>query len=294
MENEDFWASESKWPHDPAGYIFFARAVHAIGPAMFGDQWSGDEPTNKHVKLLPEYAARARLARHSEAYDVLRRHRPELAPEPVKRWQAPPSYDFTREQWDAARALVQTEHERVGRFWRVREEIARACEAGRLKTVLRPVRGGDMTEVSAASWNTDNLGPRFTCCQMHPLHPFSTGFAGEGFCWIFVEKESLEHFLADQPFAVPPIETDVHLSPYLKLVLNVAKKLDVTPDNQPKIEEIKAALRDTWTGDPDDLKERLVGPMATIMREPESRRGRANPKKKKPPTTKRVSPKSSH
>jgi len=33
------------WPHDPAGYVFLARAVDEIGKAMFGVHWTGKEWT---------------------------------------------------------------------------------------------------------------------------------------------------------------------------------------------------------------------------------------------------------
>src|SRR5690349_10255169 len=42
MENK-FWASTYKWPEDPKGYVFLARAVQRVGSAMFGGAWTGRE-----------------------------------------------------------------------------------------------------------------------------------------------------------------------------------------------------------------------------------------------------------
>jgi hypothetical protein len=39
-----FWARASDWPRDAKEFIFLARAVDAIGKAIFPDDWTGTEP----------------------------------------------------------------------------------------------------------------------------------------------------------------------------------------------------------------------------------------------------------
>lgn len=80
----------------------------------------------------------------------------------------------------------------IWRFEAVTRMIATEAEAGRLVTGLRPTVGGVVRAIPAVSWNTEELSPRFTMCQMHPADPFSRAFAGEDFEWIFVGAESLK------------------------------------------------------------------------------------------------------
>jgi hypothetical protein len=38
-----FWRTPSKWPNDPPGYVFLARAFDEIGAVMFREKWSKKE-----------------------------------------------------------------------------------------------------------------------------------------------------------------------------------------------------------------------------------------------------------
>jgi hypothetical protein len=49
-----FWAEPHRWPRDPAGYVFLARAVEEIGRAMFDARWTGKEVTTDFVRPLPD------------------------------------------------------------------------------------------------------------------------------------------------------------------------------------------------------------------------------------------------
>jgi hypothetical protein len=84
--------------------------------------------------------------------------------------------------------------------------IVRACEAGDLVSAVRPPRGGMMQMVPRHYWNGDDLRRRFYHCKMSLDDPFGAGFAGDKFGFIFVQKESLDRFLAGQPFSPKPAE----------------------------------------------------------------------------------------
>lgn len=129
-------------------------------------------------------------------------------------------------------------------------------------------------------WNTEGWQNRFTMCQMNPKKPFGIGFAGDDYCWIFLTRESLEKFLISQPFAPVTEKFDVHLSPYMKLMLAVAKKLKLSPDNQPKKSVIVAELKAAWIGS-NRLSQNILESAATLLREPDSQLGRANKTKPK-------------
>lgn len=44
MTYDSIWDDPQKWPsRDPAGYVFLARAVNAVGKALFPDGWTGSE-----------------------------------------------------------------------------------------------------------------------------------------------------------------------------------------------------------------------------------------------------------
>lgn len=160
----------------------------------------------------------------------------------------------------------------------VQNEIAMRCESRQINSAFRYVEGGEMLDINPICWNTDNLDPRFALCQLDPRNPFGSAISGDHFGWIFLEREDLERFLLSQPFAEKPSGLDFHLSPYMQTLVTVARKMKITPENQPKIAEIEAELEAAWTG-PDPLGTTIRGYMATILREPESRAGRGRSKK---------------
>jgi hypothetical protein len=129
-----------------------------------------------------------------------------------------------------------------------------------------------MQVIPAHLWN-GSVGERFYFCQMSLTDPFGLGVTGTGFGYIFIERVSLNQFLLSQPFAQKPSGLDFHLSPYMQTMATVARKLEITPLNQPKKAEIIAELKMAWTG-AERLGENLLEYMATILREPDSQLGR--------------------
>jgi hypothetical protein len=202
-----FWAKRSAWPHDPAGYVFLARALDEIGRAKFGNEWTGKESITESVSLLPLIPELARPYEKEQAHKALVTKRPEFQRQPVRYGRyGPAKIMFTSEEWAAARATVQHEHDTrlpaLQRLAAVQKEIVKRCEAGELVSAIRPVAGGAMREVPRDWWNTEKWHSRFVMCQLNPRKPFELGIAGDNYCWIFVTRQSLDAYLRSRASAM--------------------------------------------------------------------------------------------
>ena len=178
-----------------------------------------------------------------------------------------PATQEAQRQQEAQPAIIQ-------RLKTAQREIVAGCESGELVSAIRFKAGGKMKLVRREWWNTEYWLNRFMMCQLNPSNPFGPGFEGDDYCWIFLRKESLEKYLQRQPFAAVATNIDVHLSPYMKTMLAVAKRLNITRENQPKLEVVVAELRDCWPG-LEAPSDRLLRAAGTLLREPESKLGRA-------------------
>jgi hypothetical protein len=158
---------------------------------------------------------------------------------------------------------------------RVEEIIARA-EAGELRAAARSDTG-NMVAMPAKMWNTEMAAQFIAECKVTIHGPLSTIVKNGP---VYMKTQSLEQFLLRQPFAEVTQAALPHLSPYLKLMLSVARKLDVSRTNQPKKAAIVAELNAACEGGP--LSERMVEMMATLLREPDSQRGRGASRKPPP------------
>ena len=290
-ERESYWLNQWQWPADPYGYVFLFRAVHRIGRALFGDAWTGGEPSTEYPRpLYAPLLGKPNVADARRAEELLTKHRPELLarlgrePFPLslnnRSTLRPTVPVFRSEEWDVAVALAQAELQeaapRLRRFARVKQVIARAGESGALAFSARPVRGGAMYVVPREHWNTDNWEPRFTIGQYNPSDPYGAAFAGEKFYCLFVEEESLATLvvaLSGAPVAESAAGPEATLSPYLRFMLALSRRLNLSPENQIPKAALEAEIKNAWRGDP-PLSERLVQAMATLMREPESQLGR--------------------
>jgi hypothetical protein len=214
----DFWHERSQkhfWPRDTPEYVFLGRAVHEIGTAIYGAEWTGSE----------------------------------MDPDAV-----PPEFK---------------------KFDRVKEEIVSACASGQLVSAFRPEAGGAIEDMPKEWWNTETWRKRFLSCRMSPKKPFAdVTLPADRVSWIYLRRDSLERYLILQPFAPQSTDINVHLSPYLKVMLAVAKKMQITANDQPVKEAVIAELRAAWRG-AEPLSQRLLNAMGTLLREPESGLGRA-------------------
>jgi hypothetical protein len=146
--------------------------------------------------------------------------------------------------------------------------IAEQCENGVLVTFARRPEG-EMSQLEWHRWNVDDLSCRFFRCEIW--------MEGER-CSLFVNRSSLDQFMATQPYAKSSPMKAQHLSPYLKLMLSVSAAMKITPENQPAKKLLEHQLEMKWSGGP--LSNKLLGTMATLIREPESQLGRAGKNKR--------------
>jgi hypothetical protein len=265
MWDTKFWLKSSEWPKDASTDVFLARAFDRVGKAMFGSEWEGTEVYTEVSPPIPTL-----IPPKSENYKyfesivraILKRHVGTLTPE----------------NWEEARRLHQQKHAdantRVQRRNTVYDAIVAGCQTGFLQTSYRPVAGGAFESIPTVWWNTERTAQRFSYCQINPNDPYAVGVAGDQFCWIFVTAESLAQFLVQSPHSEVASKFDGHLSPYMRVMVSVAAKMQITPENQPKKAAVEAELKTAWTLSK-PLSANKIDVMATLLREPESELGRA-------------------
>jgi hypothetical protein len=236
-----FWEYPADWPRDPPGYVFLARAFDEIGRAAHGERWNYVKP--------------------AEPEDP-----PDDCDDDV--WAA---YERADEQYERAREQAKAD------FQSTRESVARMiaeqCELGNLVTAARPKRGGEVTELGQHHWNIEDLRIRFLRCEISLDHPFAEHRLSQNDCWIYVKRGDLDSFLMTQPHGTSSLGGDQYLSPYLRVMLAVSAKMGITAANQPKKTVVVEEIRSAWRLNP--LSANLIETMATLIRDPESQRGKA-------------------
>jgi hypothetical protein len=244
------WNREKGWPADTDAYVFLARAVQRVGLAMHGAEWLGSEMKVRRKGTPLRGGDEVTILFIPARFNRLRHSLPSMSP-PIT---------------DEAAALQRVET--------VYRAIVAACQSGKLESAARPRIGGKIQRLPKSVWNTERWWSRFDTCEIDVERPFDHPFARDRGSWIFVTSTSLSDFLLSLP-KQPQCEQELpHLSPYLRLMLIVAKRLDITPQHQPLKKAVVTELRSQWTGD-SPLSDSLVEAMGTILREPESKLGRA-------------------
>ncbi len=191
-------------------------------------------------------------------------------------WKEPeypeePENDGDENAWQAyeraEKEFEQLEIELANMKAKIAHFIREQCEKRNLVTAAR-VAQGEMRDLEWYRWNIDDLRTMFFRCEV-------CLDAQRG--WIFVTRNSLNGVLATQPYA-ESLPMKPHLSPYLRLMLSVSAAMGVTPENQPEKKIVEHELEKRWSSG--TLSKKLRGAMATLIREPESQRGRAGKKQK--------------
>ena len=131
---------------------------------------------------------------------------------------------------------------------------------------------GNMRPLEASDWRRDDLEARFVAGTVDTAYP---GY-GHDFRPVFVDKGGLTATELEQGHSPPgALELPGHLSPYLRCMLSVATRLQITPDNQVNKASLVVELRDTWKQmRGEDASKPDLEHMATFLREPESKAGR--------------------
>lgn len=297
---------------DPAGWTFIGSAGSELGVAMFGESWTGEEPTVDGVqptlRRVPSWRIPERI-NSSEDHDVALKAMQSLAPNlnlrpplpagtsqnalfglgtymteegwtrfyPGLRDEAALQIDLVeranREAQEAADKHNAEARPKIDRFLQVCRELVQAAESGLVKTAHRDRMGGRMYDMDRNHWNTERWLSRFLYGAYHVDAPFGTHALTDTSHYIFFQRSGLDDLAALH--AGPPRQATLgHPSLYLRVMLQVADRLALSPTNQPKKSVLEAEIRSAW---PKGvlLTGRLLSAMATLLREPESQKGRA-------------------
>jgi hypothetical protein len=182
-----------------------------------------------------------------------------------------------------AKADGNTDPGLIARRAVVMEEIAKRLRDDDLVAGTRPIEGGMITDAPKAWWNTElnRITMRFINCEINPKNPFSGPVLSAKNSWIFINRGSLDDLLQRQPFG--PVQVpiaDHYLSPYMQIMLSVAKKMNITRENQMTKKAIQNEIIDAplTKSLSKELSGNLLGAMATLIRDPESQAGKAKKK----------------
>jgi hypothetical protein len=171
----------------------------------------------------------------------------------------------------------------IARRATILDELAKRLQTGELISFLRPFAGGLSIQSPSGLWNTERerIYRRFMWCQVNPDDPFGKSLFSTKNCWIYLTNESLGKLTRSYSSAMASyLQADEYLSPYMRIMIAVKKNLKVEPDNQLKkttVEEelVRVAQRFAKELGEDGLSKNLIGAMATLIRDPESKKGRA-------------------
>lgn len=155
--DSDFWGLPYKWPSDPHGYIFLARAFDQVGRTMFGPDWTGQE-AQEFTSTLERFKLYASINNRTGA------------------------------------APVVDSLQRVGV---VTDWLIKLCERGALKAFVRDETNGDMIEVPTQFWNVEKVYHRFVRGKMSLARPAAEEIDGEGFYPIFFRSSRFAALLSD-------------------------------------------------------------------------------------------------
>jgi len=237
------------WPDDPAGYIFLARAFEHLGKHRFGVKWTGSErrTTATHIRSdNEEYGGRVDVVKMCAWLN-------DDSPGPFG------ACPFGEE---------------LKRKFAIRDEISGACRSGALASAARAPTGGPMHPLPATAWMDSEATFRFDSLKV--LLPRAGVVAEKQFGWIFLENSTFEMLIGRTD--VQTIQT-VHLSVYVRTMLEVIRELGIAPAVQPKKEALKAIFLEKLEGLSPRLPRYLAEAMAALVRQPDSREKRGRPPK---------------
>lgn len=218
----EFWNAQWRWPRNPQGRIFLARAVCQVGTALFGEDWEDSDPGAQIILPLPPFSSgmkRGHFPKPNDAHlemrtansgwantrvlALLQKVHPgyelRMGPSPIppslmNLTSNPPAPYFTKEEWELADAENNKEikedpaRRSLKRAWAAINKITDWATEGDLQTFVRPPDELDLFPLRPDWWSAVNLNNVFTTCQMDPTKPLSIYCAGDKFGWIFVDR----------------------------------------------------------------------------------------------------------
>ncbi|TBE45422.1 hypothetical protein ELH02_14100 [Rhizobium ruizarguesonis] len=187
-----FWA-EANWPIDFGSYRFLGRAVHDMGRALFGHEWTENEPTSEFTgtfKRTPPFTRDDQWAN----WRLVERLVPNHFTDPIRRAtriNRPPIP--SSEVWTMASIELERRNAPRLRYETVRNELLKLFQSGKIQTATRRHEGGEISKIARWHWNSEDLIYRFECGKMDPHNPFAPveDYTSPSLDWIFVDAEDL-------------------------------------------------------------------------------------------------------
>lgn len=146
-----FWEDRASWPIETKSHIFLARAVDALGEAIYGPSWTGDEGQALEIPQPQINDRRTVLAILSRDLDYV------------------PDMNGADEAADYSRAMLVREtlnedaKPRLLRFQHVCGVIGQAAVNEQVATFGRGA--GGLRPIDSGEWFTDDWGPFFRQCE---------------------------------------------------------------------------------------------------------------------------------
>lgn len=276
----------------PPGYIFPVDAVQDLGWFLFAEEWAANCVRVAFLKVqhLPELVAEMFdddgaakpecVAQFGAAYDSVR----SLMMQYEEFERLPPEGPaFCQDDWEYLR-----ENQQTLQFWQSRaknvlnQAIRRLCHhaaEGEISAVYRPKGGGRPEAIPSDWWQIDNPRHRIRACALNPLRPYDP--TAPATAWFFFHKKEFEAALdrsreVKLPYDVPADGLGaVHLSPYVKLMIEVAQVTEIGPEphQQVPVESLKITIQEIAERRGLEISERDLGKLATFIREPGMKAG---------------------
>jgi hypothetical protein len=269
------WPLPWEYPRDTADKLYLARAFEQVAESRLPNvrnplvvEFKPEFIPSKLSLATPSHIAKARelLQKQATQAGAGRKHLCD---------------NLTEDDLKTARQLEREEWSKWGIDWgnwnTLKELFQAALSEGQVKSFLRPIAGGAFIgPLDASVWNVDDCSGRFETCQMRAM-PFQDPSPENNLHWIYVDKGDLEHALLAQPSKLTEADKTLQISPYLCVMLEVCRKLAITPDNQPNKDAVVYEIRNLWEERYQHLKpisNHLLEAMGTLVREPDSQLGR--------------------
>jgi hypothetical protein len=166
----------------------------------------------------------------------------------------------------------------------VANDLIDAIADQRLAYAIRGRPQGEfILDAPIKNWLSDDaLGIFEECTMPRTAIPDSRQGLYPGGFWVYVPRTSLDAYLG--------LPTDLsnysqlHLSPYMRLIIELIQKMGIGPDNQPTVAEIAATVRQLAPGynipPPGD---RIPDAIGTIVRELVPSQGHVRPERRRKP-----------
>lgn len=254
-------SNEKTWPSDGPNHVFIARALNLIGAATLGEAWKGNELTSYSTSLtaIPRPWMKKDDSKKFPISDLLNES----------------LGDITEEEQFEAKRLVQENNDEVlaarSRFDDALKVLSEYCIYRKLYVAIR-LGNGTFADIDSGSWSTGAYHEwvRAGCASI--AEALDTDQGGDILCPLFVQQDGLnEHFPASGP--APSDLSDIYLSPYIRLMIDVVRKYEITDKNHSKIDVLVKFILDEFPKRGLPVSDKLATSMATLVRSPAAQSG---------------------